>query len=69
MKFFDWCFPELLYWEVSEYSEGIVSMYFITSYKQFSISITCDNWEDRDEKQMHFKKIKLCHRILTGATE
>ena len=66
MTFFDWCFPELLYWEVSEYS-GKIKMIFVTSYKEFSIAISYDSWINRDEKAMHLKKIKLVHRILSGS--
>lgn len=63
-EIFDWCFPELLYWEVSEYSEERIRMVFVTDYKEFQISIKAEDWLNRDEKKMHFKKIKLIHRIL-----
>lgn len=67
-ELFDWCFPELEYWEVSEYSENKVLMTFVTPYKQFSIAITQEAWNNRDEKAMHFKKIKLAHRILNNGS-
>lgn len=64
-KFFeniwDWCFPELKLWEISEYS-GEILMYFQTDTRNFTVSLK--DWDTMLEIDKHYMLIRLCHRIL-----
>lgn len=60
-EIFDWCYPELECWTITEYSDGIY-MTFNTIYRSFTIRLT--KWNEMTLVEKHKMKIKLCHNVF-----